>query len=215
MDLSHPLRSIAPSLDSAVLGVLAGTESGLSAMQIARLAAKGTRGGQRHVLDRLVEHGLVTASPANRGYLYRLNRQHVLAPAIVSAVNARGEVLHRLITNVTALDPHPIHASLYGSFARGEAGPTSDIDMLIVFESRAADEDPLTDQINALALRVLAWTGNRLEPLVVARDDLHGYVRRQEPIVRSWLNDSHTLLGTSIQELISQAQSPGQMRADR
>ena len=34
MDLSDPLRSLIPSLDSAALAVLAGTESALSASQV-------------------------------------------------------------------------------------------------------------------------------------------------------------------------------------
>ena len=56
MDLSFPLRSLVPSLDSAVLEVLAGTESALSATQIAHLADRGTRQGQALVLDRLVHN---------------------------------------------------------------------------------------------------------------------------------------------------------------
>lgn len=203
MDLSNPLRSISPGLASAVLGVLAGTESALSATQIARLAGRGTRGGQQPVLDRLVEHGLVTATPANRGYLYRLNRQHVLAAALLVAMNARSEVLQRLTTAITALEPRPCHASVYGSFARGEAGPDSDIDLFLVLDARSTTDDAWTDQMHALGQSVLAWTGNRLEAMVIARADLHGYVQRQEPIVRSWQNDAHTLLGESIHELLS------------
>jgi len=214
VDLSYPLRSIAPSLDSAVLGVLAGTESALSAMQIARLAAKGTRGGQRHVLDRLVEHGLVMATPANRGFLYRLNREHVLAPAILSAANARSEVLQRLIAAVAALDPRPVHVSVYGSFARGEAGPSSDIDMLIILESGSAADDQWAAQVQSLSERVLTWTGNRLEPFVVVRADLQGYVQRKEPIIGSWVNDSHTLLGGPIHALIAQAEPDERVSVD-
>jgi hypothetical protein len=37
------------------------------------------------ILDRLVRHGLVIAEPANQGFLYRLNRDHLLAPSILQA----------------------------------------------------------------------------------------------------------------------------------
>ena len=131
VDLTSPLRSIAPGLDSAVLHVLAGTESGLSASQIARLASRGTRVGQLPVLNRLVEHGLVIAEPANRGFLYRLNREHVLAEPVLMAVRARVTILQRLTQAVATLRPEPVHVSVFGSFARGEAGPDSDLDLLI------------------------------------------------------------------------------------
>ena len=73
VDLTSPLRTLAPSLESAVLEVLAGTESGLSATAIARLAPRGSRQGQYTVLTRLVDHGLVLADPSSTGALYRLN----------------------------------------------------------------------------------------------------------------------------------------------
>jgi hypothetical protein len=85
VDLQRPLRSIVPSLDWAVLEMLSSTESGLGSSQIARLSNEGSRSGQVPILDRLVRHGLVIAEPANQGFLYRLNRDHLLAPLILQA----------------------------------------------------------------------------------------------------------------------------------
>src|SRR5664279_3861208 len=120
VDLTSPLRTLAPSLESAILEVLAGTESALSASTIARLSRRGTRQGQWTVLTRLVGHGLVLADPSSTGSLYRLNREHVLAPAVLSAVAARQEVLRRLTAAVANLGP-VASAAVYGSFARREA----------------------------------------------------------------------------------------------
>ena len=117
VDLSSPLRSISPGLDSAVLKVLARTESGLSASQIARLSSRGTRAGQHPVLNRLVEHGLVSAEVANTGFLYRLNREHVLTSAVLAAVAARQTILTRLTAAVLQMRPEPVHVCVFGSFA--------------------------------------------------------------------------------------------------
>lgn len=95
-----------------MLEVLARTESGLSATQIARLAGRGSRAGQRDVCNRLVEHGLVLADPANRGYLYRLNRSHVLADPLLAVARSRSTILDRLNGLHSAVDSsEPIVAS--------------------------------------------------------------------------------------------------------
>ena len=158
VDLSSPLRTLSPGLDSAVLQVLAGTESGLSASQIARLAPRGSRAGQQPVLNRLVEHGFVIAEPANLGSLYRLNREHVLSGPVAAAATARVMVLARLTGAVESLRPAPLHASLFGSFARGEAGPDSDIDLLVVTLADADLEDEAWfEQLDELHRLTESW----------------------------------------------------------
>lgn len=210
MDLTSPLRTLAPSLDSAVLEVLVGTESGLSAVQVARLSRRGTRTGQRPVLDRLTEHGLVIADRANTGYLYRFNREHLLAPAVLAATNARSELMSRMRTACLELDPEPVHASVYGSFARGEAGPESDIDMMLVVpDDVVTSGPPWTDQVQALQLAVQAWTGNRLEPLVLSMSRLATVADVDEPIIGTWSEDAITLVGPEPAALIARAQGGG------
>lgn len=195
------MASLIPSLDSAVLDVLVGTESGLSATQIARLASRGSRQGQAAVLDRLVEHGLVIADPANRGFLYRLNRDHVLAPAVLCAARARGTFLERLTDAVATLEPEPIHVSVFGSFARREAGPSSDVDLLVVVPDDAAGEQ-WSSQVATIGEKVIAWSGNRLEYLIFTRDEFHGLSRRSEPIVQRLLDEAVTLRGIRIDEVL-------------
>ncbi|MCU1500157.1 MAG: hypothetical protein JWM47_4110, partial [Acidimicrobiales bacterium] len=132
MDLTSPLRSLIPSMDSAVLEVLARTESALGSARIARLARRGSRPGHEHALRRLVEHGLVEAEPTNKGHMYRLNRDHLLAPVVLATMNLRSELLDRLRAAVAGLRPKPLHASVFGSFARGEATAESDIDLFLL-----------------------------------------------------------------------------------
>src|SRR5690554_5925593 len=77
MDLSNPLRAIAPTLDAEVLAVLARTESPLSLAAIARLSRRGSRMGLHDAARRLVEQGLLSESPGGRGPMYRLERRHL------------------------------------------------------------------------------------------------------------------------------------------
>ncbi|MGF1662103.1 MAG: nucleotidyltransferase domain-containing protein [Kineosporiaceae bacterium] len=152
--------------------------------------------GQRPVLERLVEHGLVIADPANTGFLYRLNRDHVLAPAVLTAVAARADVLDRLTAACRALTPGPVHASVFGSFARREGGPASDIDlMLIVTDGVDPHGDQWEDQTRRLAGDVMAWTGNRLQALTFTETRVAQLVGAGEPLVDTWSADAVTLVG--------------------
>lgn len=186
-----------------MLEVLAGTESSLSIAQVATLASRGSRAGLTLALDRLVEHGLVIATPANRGSMYRLNRQHVLAEAVISAFQARSTLLARLSDHVANMRPKPLHVSVFGSFARREAGPESDIDLLFVLPE--ATDDAWHMQLAELAEIVQAWTGNRMEYLAFGEREFGGVVERGEPIVQSWIADGVTVYGMTIQAIVHRA----------
>jgi predicted nucleotidyltransferase len=152
----------------------------------------------------LVEHGLVTAEPANQGHLYRLNRDHVLAGPVLAIARSRAAVLQRIQEAVDRLRPEPVHVSLFGSFARGEAGSASDIDVLIVAATEdGIDDDAWFDQIDQIGAQVHAWTGNRLEHLVLSLDRLHQVAAANEPIVRSWIEESELLMGRPLTTLLA------------
>lgn len=211
VDLSSPLRTLIPSLDSAVLEVLAGTESSLSQARITDLAARGSRQGIATVLQRLVEHGLVLAQPANQGGLYRLNREHVLAPCVTSAADARGEIIRRLREAAHRLRPTPTATALFGSFVRRQSSVDSDIDLLIVV---ADDADVAgtkwSDQIASLVKNTTLWTGNRLEPLVLTQTGVAAAVVAGEPLVDSLRAEAVPLTG---QEALTQLlEHPGAPR---
>ena len=204
MDLAHPLTSLIPSLDAVALEVLAGTESALGTSRIHRLAGRGSRAGLQKVLDRLVEHGLVASEATNNGYSYRLNRHHLLAPAIRSALSVRRELLTRLTEAVTDLTPAAVHGSIFGSFARGEGRSHSDIDLFLVMPV-GYDNDPSRwqRQLQQLEDHVLEWTGNRLEVLVVDRDQLTKAAAENEPVLASLRQDAIHLHGTDLDALLT------------
>lgn len=209
MDLTSPLRSLIPSLDSAVLQVLAGTQSGLSASRIARLAPRGSRQGLSLALDRLSEHGLVIAEPANQGFLYRLNRDHVLTGALLLALDARLVLIKQLERAVERLEPEPVHVALFGSFARADGGPDSDIDLFVLMDSDHDSHDSSwQSQIHELAQRVLAWTGNRLEPLILTADTFAQAIRTREPLVSFLLDQSIRLRGDPLVRIIEELTGP-------
>lgn len=171
--------------------------------QIARLAGRGTRQGFAPVLNRLVEHGVVLADPAIRGHMYRLNREHVLAESVLGAARARVTILSRLAEAAQTLAPRPIHFSVFGSFARREAGPHSDIDVLVVLAEDTDSDGQWSTQMRYLADQVLAWTGNRMEYLALTKDELRAAVARGESVVDQWQIDCVTLLGSPLEAVLA------------
>lgn len=127
----------------------------------------------------------------------------MLASAVLHAFNARSTVLQRLRDTAREMQPAPAHVSAFGSFARAEAGPDSDIDLLIVRTAQADPDEQWALQVQSLADRVVGWTGNRVEQVVLTVDRLADVVVAGEPIVESWLADSIAVHGPPLSELVS------------
>lgn len=108
----------------------------------------------------LVRSGLVDRSTVGRTYLHTLNRDHLLAPLVAEAATGHRTLLDFLSGAVRSLDPPPLRAILFGSTARREAGPDSDIDLALVFERRS---DVSETGVSELAASIDRRTGNRAD----------------------------------------------------
>lgn len=96
-----------------------------------------------------------------------------------------------------------VSAAVFGSVARAESSVESDVDLLLVVPDgldRAAPE--WQDQVRRLESDVLAWTGNRLELVVVDRTHLARLAESAEPLVDSWRADARTLAGADVLDLV-------------
>ena len=213
MDLTSPVGSLIPSMEGAVLDVLAGTHRALGPTKIAELARRGSRSGISLALDRLTEQGLVVAEPTNYGHAYRLNRDHVLAPAVLTAAKGREEFLRRLTDACGSLHPEPVSAALYGSVARRESGPESDIDLVIAVDGERLDriEDGWTRQMDEMSQRVFSWSGNRLETIVVDVQHLRDLAWAGDPLIVSLRDEAVTLAGRDMRELLNEAIHGGRL----
>jgi len=155
------------------------------------------------VLDRLVAQGIVLAEPAGKAVLYRLNRDHLMAPSILAMAGARTELIARLRSAIEAWQVPPVHASLFGSVARHDAGPHSDVDVLVVRpDDVAADNAAWERQLRDLEEDVSRWTGNTLAWFETTREDLGRAVQAEEPVVDSWRQDALALAGQGLRPLL-------------
>jgi predicted nucleotidyltransferase len=173
MDLRHPLSTVTPTLDGDVLLVLAGVDAELTGREVHRLAIRGSEHGVRKVLDRLAGEGVVHRRPAGSANLYRLNREHLAAPAIEALAGLRQELLRRTRAAVAEWAIAASGVVLFGSFARGEAGRERDIDVLVVRRPAVDPDDPAwRTQLTGLEAALTAWTGNDARVLELGEEEL-------------------------------------------
>ena len=202
MDVARPYTAISPSVDTAVLIVLAGSNMPRSGREIARRAGRSKTGVQ-HVLERLVDQGIIERLPAGNAQLYSLNHRHLLAGAVEQMAGAHAELIRRLREEIGSWEIPAMHASLFGSAARSDGDIHSDIDLLIV---RPSNLDPESErwrtQIDALAENVRRWTGNNAGIVEISTADLPRLVEEQPPILAEFRRDAIELAGKPLRTLL-------------
>lgn len=191
MDLSAPYATLVPSLDGPVLQVLALSGKPLTGRQIQRIAARGSVPGVAHVLDRLVDSGLVAAERMGAATMYTANRDHLAWPAVETIMGLREELFQRIADSIREWDPLPRKAVLFGSAARGDGDTDSDVDILLV---HAGEGSAWEDEQYALARQIRMWTGNQAQFVVVDERRWEQMTAENDPLVGSIDRDGVDLM---------------------
>jgi len=206
--MTHPISTVVPTLDGPVLAVLARTSQPLTGRKIHQLTGSGSETGTRRVLRRLARTGLVTAAEVGASVQYTLNRRHLAADAVLELTSMRHRLFHQIRDAIEQWSLKPIHASVFGSAARGDGDMESDVDMLFVFEFTHIDtgaDDYLptgwVEQIGQLTDQVHAWTGNHLQSYEISQSEFGAHLQAGEPIVDEWVRDAVAIYGPDIRSL--------------
>lgn len=96
-----------------------------------------------------------------------------------------------------------VTVAVFGSFARGEAGTKSDIDIVIVSRDDA-HQDRRFELVDALRERIQRLTGNGIDVIDILDEDLARLVRADDALVESWLRDARTVSGPDLTTRISE-----------
>jgi UTP:GlnB (protein PII) uridylyltransferase len=146
-------------------------------------------------LNRLEEQGVVLADHRPRATYYLANREHLAWPAIETLTRLRGELTSRLGNEVQHWQVAALHASIFGSTARGDADQNSDVDLLLV---RPDDLNDADDEV---------WDAQvSCQTFVVDALRFGEHVRALDPLVHAWLDDEILLSGTPIRDLVAAVQ---------
>lgn len=181
MNLSEPLEGLLPPMEAAALRVLSRTDAGLSGRQVQAVAGVGSTSGAHRALTRLARTGLISVESRPPSLVYRPNRRHVLWRAVEEALQARDRVIDEIRRFFADELPEEVPddlrvtATLYGSVARRDSTPDSDVDVLVVFPE-GFGPDARADLILRLAERIEELTGNAAQVNAMDRSE---YRRRE------------------------------------
>ena len=203
MDVARPYTAVSPALEGDVLVALSRTTRPLTGRRVAELVARGSPDGVRKALDRLVDQGIVRREPAGRALMHTLNREHLAAPAVEALAMMRRDLLNRLRAAVSRWSPPAVHASLFGSAARGDGDADSDVDIFLVRPNSIDEADRRWwEQRERLATDVFTWTGNHAAVVESSESQLNEMARSSAPILDALRRDGISLGGTPL-ELLS------------
>lgn len=124
-------------------------------------------------LERLKGAGIVTRETHGNAHAWRANTQHAVFRLLAQAFEAEHGLRKAMIGEIVnaVRDERVARAVLFGSFARGDERPESDVDVLVLAR-RAADVDDVRRSLDGLAIRLARTYGARLSAIVHAEAEL-------------------------------------------
>lgn len=186
----------------ALLRALAQAGRGLTGREVARAAGVAQRAGLDG-LARLEETGIVRKTPAGRAFLYELRREHRLVgkgilPLLEQEAEIRSMVLGRLRR---AVDDYVVSGWIFGSAARGEERPSSDLDVLLLVDRKDTVE-PLQNRVSRLFEGLRRNFHVRASLLVMTRHEFVRGYRAGRAFMRNVVRDAETFSGSPPKSVI-------------
>lgn len=201
MDFVHPVGAIVPGSQGRILAVLAETTAELNMRTIAQLAGVSQAQASR-VLPGLVELGIVERREVPPASLFRLVPEHIAARAILALSRSVDTALDEVGRMAGALPHPPVSVIVFGSFARREAGPDSDIDLVVVRPTGVdEDDDAWAESLEGWRRDVGRLTGNAVEVLEVSVDEVASRLTGSSQVWADIRGDGRVLHGLGMDAL--------------
>jgi predicted nucleotidyltransferase len=201
VDFRHPIETVIPGTQGRVLAALLGTSGELNLRTIARVAGVSIAQASR-VLPRLVDLGIIERREVPPSSLFRLVPEHVATRALLELADARNTVLTEMGRAASRIRPAPVSVIAFGSFARGDSEPDSDIDVIIVRPTGIdADDERWTQTIERWRTSVSRVGGSTVQILEV---DVAEVASKLSGSAQLWLDvhrDGQVVSGRSLDEL--------------
>lgn len=196
MDLTRPLAVVTPTVDGDVLAVLARADASFTGRQVHHVAGRHSERGVRNALHRLSAQGIVSRERVGSADQYRLNRAHLAAPYVEALAGLRDELLRRVAAEFEEWALPAASAVLFGSAARGAMQTDSDIDVLVLRpDSVHADDPQWRTQLDELASKVTAWTGNDTRILEFDVDEARAGLAARDGVLLAARDEGLVLCG--------------------
>ena len=190
-----------------VLRALAPLKRGVSGREVARLA--GVSRAAMGALDELVDMGVVVRREATGQHLYSLNSRNYFAARLARLFRSEAERVRAVFAALRnamgraggGAPDRVLSLVIFGSAARGEAGPQSDFDVLAVVE-REDQVEPVYEALAEISEPMRERFSLRLSPVIMTLADLKRRYAEGDPFVRSATEDAVHVHGVPPCELV-------------
>lgn len=167
MDYVRPIEALIPGAQGKILAACLRAGEPMTMRELARLAGVSPNQAKT-VIDQLAALGLVRRQAAGRALLVTLESESPVVGALRLVADLRALTLERWRTRAEQLSPRPRSLAVFGSWARGAAGPESDVDVLVVLPELGEDaEDGYREQVADWCAYAAKVAGLPVAPVVL------------------------------------------------
>lgn len=188
MQFGEPFGGLLPGARGVVLAALLRTGAPLTGRQVHTLVGnRASLWSVQQALAHLADLGIVETETAGQAKLHTINELHYA----IEPLRALLDPFAALQATVRDQADDEVEAVIvFGSVARGEATPTSDVDLAVL---ASTEWDGRTQLEDAVSMRV----GTSCDVLVFSPDEFERLARGgEEPVVREIIADGIALVGT-------------------
>jgi predicted nucleotidyltransferase len=174
----------------------------VSGREAARLA--GVSPIAQQAMEELRLTGVLNRTTTSNGYLYSMNTSNVLAQSLLDLFTAERTRYSDIITcirKVLGSIDTVLSASFFGSAARGEESPGSDLDVLIVVK-RSASKEEIQESLAALESDLATNYGITLSTVILTLGEISEQAVDRTSFIAGILEDTNTIYGEILGELI-------------
>lgn len=141
--------------------------------------------------------------PAGRAKLYELNRNHYLfAKGILPLLEAEGGFRSHIKSILRrALEGHVVSAAIFGSAARGDDRPTSDLDVLLIADSRK-DREKAQERAGAVVDRLKKEFGVTLSAVSFGLQEFVAGYRQGRSFFQTVVQEGEIVAGKELSEMV-------------
>jgi len=151
----------------------------------------------------LARQGVVEHRRAGSSILYRVNERHVLVRELLEPLFDReGTFLSGYARELRSRLRAPlVSLVLFGSVARGEERPTSDVDLIVIVPDASA-VPKAEEGVDQAAADLAGRYGNPPQVIVLDRETFGRKARTGDPLISEVLRTGRVLVGKSIAKVL-------------
>lgn len=185
-----------------ILRFLIRTEAELNGREIAKAV------GLSHVkchsaLQELVPHGFVSMRRIGKSTVYHVEMENFLVKELLKPLfDKEQQLLNGLVKLLlSGLSFQPRTIVLFGSLAKGQARPDSDIDLLVVIPNGESLRKAKGD-FGEIEEKVIKSYGNRLAPVIIKEKELFRKYRQPNPFYKEIVKTGRVIWGKPLLEIL-------------